>query len=67
MDARTDPDVITNRCVCGWERTGPIDEVIAATIDHGAQVHNMVATREGILAALGLAPAPEPGAAPRAD
>jgi predicted small metal-binding protein len=49
-------DTITNRCACGWEVTGPIDEVIAATIDHGSRIHNMVATREDVLAALGRAP-----------
>jgi predicted small metal-binding protein len=52
-DAR---DVATNRCACGWEVTGPIDEVVAATIDHGARMHNMMATREDVLAAMGRMP-----------
>jgi hypothetical protein len=51
-----DADEITNRCECGWEVTGPVDEVVTATIDHGARIHNMVATREQVLTALGRAP-----------
>jgi predicted small metal-binding protein len=42
---------IRTRCACGWERTGPIDEVVAATIEHGTRLHNMTATREQVLAA----------------
>ena len=49
-------DEITNRCACGWEVTGPVDEVVTATVDHGARIHNMTATREQVLAALGRAP-----------
>ncbi len=37
-------------CACGWEVTGTEDEVVAATQDHAAQVHNMKATREDVLA-----------------
>jgi predicted small metal-binding protein len=55
-----DPDLVTNRCACGWEMTGPVDEVVAATIDHGKRIHNMVATRDEVLAALGRAPEPAP-------
>jgi hypothetical protein len=43
-------DEITVRCVCGWESAGPVDEVVAATTEHGRRVHNMVATREQVLA-----------------
>jgi hypothetical protein len=56
MAASNDPELITNRCVCGWEIMGPPDEVVAATIDHGARIHNMVATRAEVLTALGRAP-----------
>jgi hypothetical protein len=59
MAASSEPDLITNRCVCGWESTGPTDEVVAATIDHGARIHNMVATRAEVLTALGRAPRTE--------
>ena len=52
-------DIVTNRCACGWEITGPVDEVVEATIDHGARIHNMAATREDVLAALGRGPAEE--------
>ncbi len=51
----------TNRCACGWEVTGTEDEVVDATIDHGRRIHNMEATREGVLAAL-HAPAGTAGA-----
>jgi hypothetical protein len=37
-------------CVCGWESTGPEDEVVAATLDHGRTVHNMDGTRDDVLA-----------------
>jgi predicted small metal-binding protein len=37
-------------CVCGWEITGPEDEVVDAVRDHGKRVHNMEATREDVLA-----------------
>jgi predicted small metal-binding protein len=42
----------TNRCACGWEITGPLDEVVDATIDHGRRIHNMEATRDQVIAAL---------------
>jgi predicted small metal-binding protein len=45
-------ETFTNRCVCGWEVTGPEDEVVDATIDHGRRIHHMEATREQVLAAL---------------
>ncbi len=37
-------------CACGWETTGPEDDVVAATLDHGQKVHNMGGTREEVLA-----------------
>ena len=43
---------VTNRCACGWEATGPVDEVIEATIEHGRRIHNMEATRDEVLAVL---------------
>jgi len=59
MDAaarQPDADIVTNRCACGWEVTGPAAEVVDATIDHGRRVHNMVATRDQVLIALGRSP-----------
>jgi predicted small metal-binding protein len=55
---------ITVRCVCGWESTGGTDEVVAATTEHGRRVHNMVATREQVLA-MAVDPANEPTDASR--
>ena len=55
-----DPDLVTNRCACGWEMTGPVDQVVEATIDHGKRIHNMVATRDDVLAALGRPADPAP-------
>jgi hypothetical protein len=54
----TDTAEYTNRCVCGWEVTGPLDEVVDATIDHGRRIHNMEATREQVVAALAGQSAP---------
>jgi hypothetical protein len=42
----------TNRCACGWEVTGPLDDVVDATIDHGRRIHNMEATRDEVVATL---------------
>ena len=53
----------TNRCACGWEHRGPRDEVVDATIDHGRRIHNMEATRDEVLAALGDGETAEAGAA----
>ena len=56
-----EPSEYRNRCACGWEVTGSLDEVVDATIDHGRRIHNMEATREQVIAALkGDAPADEP-------
>jgi predicted small metal-binding protein len=38
------------RCACGWEVRGSEDEVVAATEGHGRRVHNMIATRDEVLA-----------------
>ncbi len=38
------------RCACGWETTGSEDELVEATQEHGRRMHNMVATREQVLA-----------------
>ena len=43
-------ETITVRCVCGWETSGPEEDVVVATTEHGRQLHNMVATRAEILA-----------------
>jgi predicted small metal-binding protein len=46
----------TNRCACGWEFRGSLDDVVDATIDHGKRLHNMEATREQVVAALEAEP-----------
>jgi predicted small metal-binding protein len=43
-------ETITVRCACGWERTGPEEDVVTDTIDHGRKTHNMVATRDDVIA-----------------
>jgi predicted small metal-binding protein len=43
-------ETITVRCVCGWETSGPEEDVVVATIEHGRRLHNMIATREEVLA-----------------
>ena len=48
----TETTEYTNRCACGWEFTGTLDDVVDATIDHGRRIHNMEATRERVVAAL---------------
>jgi predicted small metal-binding protein len=48
----TDDPPYTNRCACGWEISGGLDEVVDATIDHGRRIHNMEATREQVIEAL---------------
>jgi predicted small metal-binding protein len=53
----TETTEYTNRCACGWEVTGPLDDVVDATIDHGRRIHNMEATREQVIAAVTGAPA----------
>ena len=46
----TETTEYTNRCACGWEFTGTLDDVVDATIDHGRRIHNMEATREQVIA-----------------
>ena len=38
------------RCACGWEIRGNEQVVTEATQEHGRRVHNMVASREEVLA-----------------
>ncbi len=56
------PEPMTIRCACGWEVTGTEDEVIAATIEHGRRLHNMMPSRDEVLAmrAVGTADVAEP-------
>jgi hypothetical protein len=49
------------RCACGWEATGPLESVVAATEEHGRRLHNMTPTRAEILAML-VPPADAPNA-----
>ena len=56
----TEPATYANRCACGWEVSGPADAVVDATIEHGRRIHNMEATRDQVLAAVGAPPDPEP-------
>ncbi len=37
-------------CVCGWEARGTEEEVVAATQQHGRDVHNMETSRDQVLA-----------------
>ena len=46
MDGR----LLRSRCACGWESVGPEADVVAATMDHGRNIHNMEATPEQVLA-----------------
>jgi predicted small metal-binding protein len=46
------------RCVCGWTTTGPEDDVVAATVEHGRQLHNMTPSRDDVLAMAVAAPEP---------
>ena len=62
----TEDATYTNRCACGWETTGALDDVVDATIDHGLRIHNMEATREQVLAVvLGGATTPDAAASSR--
>jgi hypothetical protein len=38
------------RCACGWETSGGEDAVVAATQEHGLRLHNMLPTRDEVLA-----------------
>jgi predicted small metal-binding protein len=37
-------------CDCGWSARGSEDEIVAAAQQHGRQAHDMVPTREQVLA-----------------
>jgi predicted small metal-binding protein len=55
------------RCACAWEASGPEDEIVAAAQEHGRRVHNMLASRDEVLAmAVAAEPANEPGDWPAA-
>lgn len=54
-----DRDELHVRCACGWETSGPEEEVVAATREHGRRMHNMVPTRDEVLAMAGP-PDPSP-------
>ena len=41
---------ITLRCACGWETTGSEDAVVEATVEHGRRMHNMIPTRDEVIA-----------------
>ncbi len=43
-------EMITVRCVCGWESTGTTADVVMATTEHGRRLHNMTPTRDEVLA-----------------
>jgi hypothetical protein len=58
----TDSTEYTNRCACGWEVTGPLEDVVDATIDHGRRIHNMEATRDQVVAAVMGGATPEEAA-----
>lgn len=51
-------ELVTVRCVCGWETTGFEDEVVVETIEHGRRVHNMTATRDEVMAMAVTTPDP---------
>jgi predicted small metal-binding protein len=42
-------DKLKVSCACGWEVSGTEHEVVAATQQHGREVHNMETTREQVL------------------
>ena len=54
----------TAKCACGWQITGPQEEVVPAVIEHGEKFHNMRATPEQVIATLESAETPE---APESD
>jgi hypothetical protein len=55
-------------CACGWEVIGTEAEVVPAVLDHGERVHNMLGTREAVLAsAVPVGRSDGDGAADRPD
>jgi len=56
------------RCACGWELVGTEDEIVSATQEHGRRTHNMLATREQVLAMATAEPeSPDGDRAPAKD
>ena len=45
-----DDETITVQCACGWQTTGSEELVVEATTEHGRKMHNMVPTRDEVLA-----------------
>jgi predicted small metal-binding protein len=43
-------ETLTVRCACGWQASGSEGDIVPMTIEHGRRLHNMVATREQVLA-----------------
>jgi len=37
-------------CDCGWSARGTDDEIVAAAQQHGREVHDLIPTREQVLA-----------------
>jgi predicted small metal-binding protein len=56
IEREMDPERLVVRCACGWETRGGEEEVVGATQEHGRRVHNMLATREEVLAMVVRAP-----------
>jgi predicted small metal-binding protein len=50
MESPMDDELLTVRCVCGWETSGPEDVIVEATTEHGRRIHNMIPTRDEVLA-----------------
>jgi predicted small metal-binding protein len=48
------------RCACGWQTTGSEAQVVEATVEHGRRLHNMVPTRDEVLAMVVDATGDEP-------
>ena len=56
--AKEQADTMTIRCACGWEVTGTEDEVVSATMEHGRRLHNMLPSRDDVLAMRSRPPDP---------
>jgi hypothetical protein len=41
---------LTVRCACGWEWSGDVESIIAATQQHGRTAHDLAFTPEQVLA-----------------
>jgi predicted small metal-binding protein len=51
---------VTVRCACGWQASGSEEEVVLATVEHGRRRHNMVPSRDEVLAMV-VGPGESPG------